>query len=100
MKIMYQQGDCIIVAVQNIPETAKLIKTKIVEKGEGMNTHVIEGDCEIYMDRDVMYLKVGNGASLKHEEHGTQVLEPNTVYKKVNEREWDYESEEARKVID
>jgi hypothetical protein len=98
--VKIQQGDCILFGVSGVPVTAKKVKTRVVEKGEGVHTHVVEGECDVYMDGDVMYLKTNGKAKLVHEEHGVQDLEPNIVYKKVIEREFDYESMEARNVID
>lgn len=103
MKIFIQQGD-VILKNAVIPNTAKKLKLGsrfIVEKGEGANTHMITEveKIEAYEDNGTLYLKVNEPVKLSHEEHGTQVLEIGT-YKKEIEREWDYESEEARKTQD
>ncbi len=104
-KIYGQHGDVILEAVAAIPSGAKRIEVKkgfILEKGEGVHTHTIpETDgLSVYEKDGVMYLTAEKPINLTHEEHGTQVLEPNIIYKKVIEREFDYESMEARKTLD
>ncbi len=102
-KIFLQQGDLILGVVNTIPKEAKQIKISgsfIVLKGEGVNTHEIT-DCsgiEVYeQDQDgVLYLKTSKEVSLIHSEHGTTTLEPNKIYKRVIEREFNYEDMEAR----
>ena len=58
-KIIGQHGDVVLYQANNIPKTAKRIKWQkgfILEKGEGVHTHTIETECEIYLDGDKMYL--------------------------------------------
>jgi hypothetical protein len=105
-KIFCQQGDLTLLEViSNIPKTAKKIKlgnTFIVLKGEGVNTHAIE-DCsgiEVYEESGTLYLKTNKSVDLIHQEHGKTTLEPNKIYKRVIEREFDYESNEARQTRD
>jgi hypothetical protein len=101
-KILHQHGDLILKETSVIPRGAKKIKVPrifVVEKGEGVNTHVITDteQIKVYEKDDVLYFKTGiEPVKLTHQEHGTQVLEPDKIYKKVIEREFDYESMEAR----
>lgn len=102
--IKHQHGDLILYATEGIPKTAKRIDAKdgfVVERGEGVHLHYLEtvDGVAVYQDDETLYLHVDKPTKLIHEEHGCQVLEPG-VYKKVIEREWDYESEEARKTLD
>lgn len=104
MKVINQHGDFLVIKC-NIPETAKFLKKAekgfVLERGEGVHTHtLIEGDMDIFIDADgEMFLKANTPCTIDHEEHGKQIIEVGTG-KKVIEREWDYESEEARKTRD
>lgn len=103
MKVINQHGDCIFVKTE-LPENAKMKKAKkgfVIEKGEGVHTHTLfAGDMDIWVDaKGEMFIKANTPCTIDHEEHGKQVIEPGT-YKKIIEREWDYESEEARKTQD
>lgn len=105
IKLHTQQGDCILEIVKEIPKTAKKLKLNgnlIVLKGEGVNTHEIV-DCDniqAYEDNGVLYLKVSKKVDLIHQEHGKTILEPNRIYKRIIEREFDYEGMEARNTRD
>ena len=100
-----QQGDVVLTLVTEIPKTAKRLDFKgsfIVEKGEGVNTHEItntEG-LEVYEDKGTLFLKTGKETKLVHNEHGSQVLEPNKIYRKDPEMEFDYEADESRRTRD
>lgn len=103
-KVYAQHGDVNLYECMNIPKTSKLIKATdgfVVEKGEGIHTHVIKEikRTEIYEDNGVMYLHVKEQIELDHEEHGIKVIEPG-IYRKEIENEFDYETEEARKTKD
>lgn len=105
IKLHTQQGDCIIEIVKSIPKEAKKVKLTgnlVVLKGEGVNTHEIT-DCsgiEAYEEKGVLYLKTNKEVSLIHSEHGTTKLEPNKIYRRIIEREFDYEDMEARNTRD
>lgn len=108
MKVSNQHGDLILKTVNVIPKTAKKIELEnnsfVVEKGEGVHTHCLVADkltdnVDIYQDGETLFLSVKKLTELRHEEHGTQVLEPG-IYRKVIEREFDYESMEARQTRD
>ena len=101
-KITNIHGDVSLVKVNAIPEGAKQVQWErgfILERGEGIHTHVIEDKCEIYEKDGTMYLKVDSPVKINHEEHGIQTLEPG-IYKKEIERVFSYEEMEARKVVD
>lgn len=104
-KVYLQHGDVILYEVDSIPDGAKPIKIVdgfVVEKGEGVHTHVLENvnDVEGYMKDGVLYLKVNGGASINHEEHNVKTLEPGKILRKEIENEFDYEDMESRKTQD
>ena len=104
MKRDIQQGDLILEVINAIPTTAKKMKVEnnfVILKGEGVNTHELVGtDFEVYQDGETIYLKTNKEIKLKHEEHGTQTIAPNKIYKRVIEREFDYEQMESRQTRD
>jgi hypothetical protein len=106
IKLHTQQGDCILEIVSAIPKSAKKIQlgsgSFIVLRGEGVNTHEIT-DCsgiEAYEENGVLYLKTNKEVKLVHSEHGTTTLKPNKIYKRIIEREFNYEDMEARNTRD
>lgn len=123
-KISNQHGDVVLQRVIEIPKEAKKIKVDegfIVEKGEGIHTHILKKKSqkkvavkdgisplemnsmmdlvEVYEKGEDMYIKVKETVCIDHEEHGIQTLEPG-IYKKNIEREFDYENEIERRVLD
>jgi len=103
-KITNQHGDLLFSKVKEIPKGARELKIKkgfILEKGEGVHTHVLEDveGIKVYEHEGNTYIRVGKQARINHEEHGCQVVQPG-IYKKRIERVWDYEKEESRKVLD
>lgn len=104
MKIKNQHGDLLLQIVDEIPNDAKKIEIQngfILERGEGVHTHIfpkVEG-IEVYEKEGEIFVRVNKETYLDHEEHGRQVVLPG-IYRKNIERVFDYESMEARKVID
>lgn len=104
-KRLYQHGDVILIAVDKIPDGAVKVELPprnfIIEKGEGSHTHIIEctDGLDVYEKDGVLYCVVDKDISLTHEEHGPQVITPGKIERKI-EREWDYETEEARQTSD
>ncbi|MDI6788002.1 MAG: hypothetical protein QME51_06495 [Planctomycetota bacterium] len=104
-KIAIQHGDLILVETDSIPASAKIIplmgESFIAEKGEGTNTHEMTTDgLDVYDDNGTLYFKTSQEVSLIHQEHKKRTLLPGKIHKKRKEREWDYESEEARNTKD
>jgi len=103
-KITNQHGDLIFISEVNLPNGGKKLEAYpgfILERGEGVHTHVlldVEGVDIVEKDGDI-YVRVTKPTRIDHEEHGIQTLEPG-VYKKAIERVFDYEKMESRKVID
>lgn len=111
-KLTNQHGDVILEKISELPKNAKKVNDLrngfILERGEGVHTHELRGVgkelskvCDVYEDGDIIFLHVKKGESveLDHEEHGVQTLGEG-IYKKDIEREFDYEKEVERKVID
>lgn len=109
-KIEGQHGDLILEVINEIPKGAKLIGTYdgfVFEKGEGVNTHILEAlkkvdensAFEVWELNGEMYLKVLKETVIDHKEHGKKTL-TFLPKKKLIEREFDYEKEIERRVID
>ena len=100
--VTVQQGDLLLVA-DELPAEAKKINTDggrfTALRGEGVNTHDVVGAFSAYEDADGTLFLVVENAKLIHAEHGTETL-PSGTFRRVIEREFDYEEMEARKVED
>jgi|WetSurMetagenome_2_1015567.scaffolds.fasta_scaffold117181_1 hypothetical protein len=100
-----QHGDLILEAIECVPEGFKeidLCEGFVVEKGEGMHTHVLENvkDCQMFVnEKGELVLKASDNANLNHEEHGVMKLDKK-IYRKYIEQEYDAELDEQRNVID
>ena len=101
MKIIVQQGDLILV-VDELPSEVKKISTGArftALRGEGVNTHDVVGSFSAYEDADGTLFLVVDDAKIVHAEHGTETL-PRGTFRRVIEREFDYEEMEAREAED
>lgn len=103
-KVTNQHGDVVLTKVNSIPTSAKLVKIKkgfIVENGEGIHTHTLPNvdNVKVFMDNETMYLNVLKEIEIEHEEHGIQTIDPG-IYRKDIERQFDYENEVERRVMD
>ena len=102
-KIENQHGDVLLVTSE-IPFDALKIDIQngyVLERGEGVHTHIfpdVEG-IEVFKKNGEIYVKVKKETVIDHEEHGKQVIKPG-IYKRNIERVFDYETMEARKVVD
>ena len=99
--VKVQQGDLILV-VDELPPEVKKINTGArftALRGEGVNTHDVVGSFSAYEDKDGTLFLVINNAKLIHSEHGTETL-PRGTFRRVIEREFDYEEMEGRRVED
>ena len=100
-KVKVQQGDLLLVA-DELPSDAKKIsggKNFTVLRGEGVNTHDVIGAFSAYEDKDGTLFLVIKNAKLVHSEHGTETL-PRGTFRRIIEREFDYEEMEGRRVED
>lgn len=97
--MLYQQGDVLIKRVEKIE--GKKLKHLTLAEGEvtGHAHRVTVGDAELYEDNGVMYLRCETECIVTHEEHNAVTL-PAGDYKIGIVREYDYLSEEVRRVAD
>lgn len=109
-KFQIQQGD-VCIEPGEIPSSAKKTGSLVVRHGETTgHKHVLvcdRGEAEIYQEeKGDLYIRVLNGSvTLVHEEHGPQVLArkdaPNGEFRILpGVFEYDYETEEAKRVVD
>ena len=99
--VKVQQGDLLLV-VDELPRDAKKIsggKNFTLLRGEGVNTHDVVGSFAAYEDESGTLFLVVSKAKLVHAEHGTETL-PTGTFRRVIEREFDYEEMEVREVAD
>ena len=110
-KIVNQHGDVVLEAIECIPTDAKAVKLTqghTIEMGEGGHRHTLVCDkplsemadkIELYEKDGILFLSVKSAVKITHEEHGEQIVNPG-IYRKNIERQFDYENEVERKVID
>lgn len=108
-KCKVQHGDVLIMEDDQVEENYKKIELKenyIVERGEGVHTHVLTKvkNCTAFKNEfGDLKLQIQNLPealpALDHEEHGRLTLMPGIVKKEI-ERDMDAENEEERNVID
>lgn len=101
---MYQQGDVLLFAVSEIPNTAKEEKRSkrgyVLAEGEVTgHAHVIDSEIEFYRDGENLYFKTANEATVRHEEHGPITVPPG-IYRVGIVQEYDYDAEAAKGVVD
>jgi hypothetical protein len=97
----YQQGDVLLESAR-LPKSAKK-SSRVLKEGETTgHKHVVVGDAEVFELDGVKYVCVGSdGATLTHEEHGPIMLPANKTFKMLpGVFEYDYEAEEAKRVVD
>jgi len=97
----YRHGDLLIIEVENIPESAKKVKHKILSEGEVTgHAHRLTGKASVFEDTDgTLYFNAVADATVTHEEHGTIPLAPG-IHKVIRQREYDYYEKAVRNVED
>lgn len=101
----YRQGDVVIKKIEKLPDQEfKKKKELVLAEGEqtGHMHRIVKGKVELLvsMVNTVMFLKVlSDYATLFHEEHEDVVL-PEGDYEVIIQREFDWFSEEVRRVVD
>lgn len=100
-----QHGDLILEEVKKLPRGLFWKKVKqgfVIEKGEGAHLHTTVDDCEVAEKDGVLYLRSVDEHKLgvDHEEHHVKILDPEKIYRKGIELEYDAETDEARKTQD
>lgn len=108
MKIKgYQQGDCLVLRRDAMPEGAKPVKPAprgyVLAEGEHTgHAHVIEATPDVEMFEDAngtLWLRVAEASPLIHEEHKPQTIEPG-IYEIRRVVEVDPFADEVRIVAD
>ena len=100
----FQQGDVCLESVK-VPASAKRKNGLVLAEGEltGHAHRLIVPGCvtaELFEEKGDLYLKVSGGeVELVHEEHAPQVIEEGE-YRIGRVLEYDYDTEEARRVQD
>lgn len=97
-----RQGDVVMIPIKRIPENAKKLKDKIMAYGEvtGHTHRFIEPkNIDRYELDGKLYLQVRVSSTIIHEEHNPLII-PVGDYQQIQEREYSYEDEEMKKVID
>lgn len=97
----YSQGDVRIKTITNLPKGVKKFNHLVLAHGESGHTHqVVNGQAELLQAGELMYLIVkSKTAEIGHEEHGNIIL-PKGYYAVTRVREYDYDTQEARQVLD
>jgi len=100
-----QHGDLVLEVVVNVPKDLVWEKVKkgfVIEKGEGIYLHTTIDDCEIAEKDGVLYLRAIPDCrfGVDHEEHKVKTLNPDKIYRKGIELEYDAETDEARQTRD
>ena len=100
-QLKLQQGDVILKQINKAPK-GKKSSHLILAEGEATGHHhrISNGEAELLTAGEFMYLIVkSKTAELEHEEHGMITI-PKGDYIVTRVREWDYDIEEERQVID
>lgn len=103
-KTVYQQGDTLLIPEVELPKGYNsLVKDKnIIAYGEVTgHAHKLEGgEFTIFEnEKKERYLKVVEPVNYRHDEHKAFKVDPG-VYRIGVVRQWDYDSEESKKVVD
>lgn len=100
--IQIQQGDCLFEQIGKLPKGVKSITDRVLRHGESGNRHELIGDAEVFEYKGQKFIAVGSdGASLVHGEHAISTFPPNSFHKMLDGvYEYDYDTEEAKRVID
>ena len=98
----FQQGDVCVERVSSLPNGAVKLDSNIVREGEKTgHMHRLVGDGQIFIHDGVKYFVVGDdGATLMHDEHQVHTYAPGIHKVLPGVFEYDYETEEAKRVVD
>lgn len=98
---MYQQGDVILMPVDQIPQSATKKRNNHLAEGEMTgHFHNAVGDGVAVLEKgEGLYLDAPNGCEVEHQEHKT-ISVPAGKFKVIGVREYDHFAEEARRVED
>lgn len=100
---IYRHGDVDIKPIESLPKGLKKSKDKVLALGEvtgHSHRFTPESLVDVFLASDgLRYLQVHQPSPLIHEEHKEIMIMPGT-YKVEIEREYSYEDEEMKKVVD
>jgi hypothetical protein len=103
MRKPQQQGDVLLEPIDSLPvgEQKTIAKGRcVLAHGESGHFHVLENDeAELIQIGEKLLLKLGKQATLVHEEHKPQTLEPG-IWEIGRVQEYDWFSKMQRRVID
>lgn len=101
-KLPIRQGDVLMIPINGIPTGAKILKDKTMAYGEITgHTHRFSEpqNIERYELDGKLYLQVRVPSTIIHEEHNPLII-PVGDYQQIEEREYSYEDEEMKRIID
>lgn len=102
MNQYYQQGDCLIKRINNIPKEAVKQKTSVLVEGEHTGHAHRIGNAKtavLFVVGMAVYLRAFKDTPIEHEEHNTIILPPGD-YQIDRVKEYDHFEEEAGYVAD
>jgi hypothetical protein len=102
MKTTYTHGDVLIAKINSLPKDLKQLNTNVIQEGEhtGHAHRITSGNFKLFRANDgTMFLDAGTPLSLSHEEHNTGIIESG-FYRIGITKEYDYETNELRNVLD
>ena len=102
--MLYQQGDVLLISVDEIPEKAKKVAKQkgryILAEGEATgHAHAVIDKIGLFNVEDNLFLNATKEFTVTHEEHKNITVPPGK-YKIHIVKEYDHFEEEARKVRD
>ena len=98
----WQQGDCLIKPVSEIPGNAAKKPDRVLIEGEttGHAHRIAQGsDANLYVVNGMTYIECFKDTIVDHEEHDSYKIPPGTYYIDPV-KEYDHFKEEARRVAD
>lgn len=99
---VFQQGD-VQLFPQAIPNGLEQIKGNVVQEGEhtGHAHRLFDGKFQLFEEPKTKerWLRVVTPVNFKHEEHHTRTIPPGD-YRIGIIQQWDYETEESKRVVD
>jgi len=111
-KNFYQQGDVLFKRVKKLPDGLESKESNIIVEGEHTGHHhavntllptkPVENDPYDLLrnlETGQMFLKADHGIAIQHHEHNTIHL-PAGIWEVEQVKEYDYDEQEARRVID
>jgi hypothetical protein len=103
-QVSFGHGDVLFEKIDSLPQGLVNLNTNVVQEGEhtGHAHRLTSGEYEVlqHPETKVKYLRVITEARISHEEHKTQELPGNHIFRIGIMKEFDYDSMEQRQVVD